>query len=93
MQQALAYSDALDAPFAFSSNGGGFIFHDRTGLFGKTETTLQLSEFPSPDTLWQLYSQYNGIGQVGSSRPTMMMAAAAHHATTRWSPSTAPSKR
>ncbi|EBA00261.1 EcoAI/FtnUII family type I restriction enzme subunit R [Marinobacter sp. ELB17] len=61
MQQGLAYSDALDAPFVFSSNGDGFLFHDRTGLFGQTETTLQLSEFPSPETLWNLYCQYKGI--------------------------------
>nr|WP_227842233.1 type I restriction endonuclease [Halomonas zhuhanensis] len=38
MQQALAYSDALDVPFVFSSNGDGFLFHDRTGLSGQTET-------------------------------------------------------
>ena len=63
MQQALAYSDALDAPFVFSSNGDGFLFHDRTGLYGKTESTLSLDEFPSPDTLWDLYCQYKGINQ------------------------------
>lgn len=63
MQQGLAYSDALDAPFVFSSNGDGFLFHDRTGLFGKTETTLTLEEFPSPETLWSLYCQYKGIDQ------------------------------
>ncbi|GGX69018.1 EcoAI/FtnUII family type I restriction enzme subunit R [Saccharospirillum salsuginis] len=61
MQQALSYSDALDAPFVFSSNGDGFLFHDRTGLFGQTETTLSLSEFPDPDTLWDLYCQHKGI--------------------------------
>jgi type I restriction enzyme R subunit len=63
MQQALAYSDALDAPFVFSSNGDGFLFHDRTGLYGATETPLSLDEFPSPDTLWDLYCQYKGIDQ------------------------------
>ncbi|WP_303292216.1 EcoAI/FtnUII family type I restriction enzme subunit R [Marinobacter sp. SS5-14b] len=63
MQQALAYSDALDAPFVFSSNGDGFLFHDRTGHFGQTETTLSLDEFPSPETLWQLYCQHKGIHQ------------------------------
>lgn len=63
MQQALAYSDALDAPFVFSSNGDGFLFHDRTGLFGQTETTLSLDEFPSPETLWELYCQHKGIHQ------------------------------
>lgn len=35
MQQALAYSDALDAPFVFSSNGDGFLFHDRTACTAK----------------------------------------------------------
>ncbi|HCW90537.1 MAG TPA: restriction endonuclease [Marinobacter sp.] len=61
MQQALAYSDALDAPFVFSSNGDGFLFHDRTGLFGQTETILTLDEFPSPETLWEFYCQHQGI--------------------------------
>lgn len=28
MQQALAYSQILDIPFVFSSNGDGFLFHD-----------------------------------------------------------------
>ncbi|MDL0431554.1 DEAD/DEAH box helicase family protein [Marinobacter sp. TBZ242] len=65
MQQALAYSDALDAPFVFSSNGDGFLLHDRTGLFGKTESTLSLDEFPSPDTLWEFYCQFKGITQAG----------------------------
>jgi len=69
MQQGLAYSDALDAPFVFSSNGDGFLFHDRTGLFGKTESTLSLEEFPSPETLWALYCQFKGIGE--SARKTV----------------------
>ncbi|MFT6682586.1 MAG: type I restriction enzyme R subunit [Haliea salexigens] len=63
MQQALAYSDALDVPFVFSSNGDGFLFHDRTGLGEATETTLTLDEFPSPVTLWERYCQYKGIDQ------------------------------
>ena len=33
MQQALAYAETLDVPFVFSSNGDGFLFHDRTGTF------------------------------------------------------------
>lgn len=61
MQQALAYSDALDVPFVISSNGDGFLFHDRTGLGGQTETTLTLAEFPSPEELWERYCQYKGI--------------------------------
>ncbi len=31
MQQALDYAEILDVPFAFSSNGDGFLEHDRTG--------------------------------------------------------------
>ena len=32
MQQALEYAVTLDIPFVFSSNGEGFVFHDRAGL-------------------------------------------------------------
>ena len=62
MQQALAYSDALDVPFVFSSNGDGFLFHDRTGLGGQTETVLGLDDFPSPEMLWERYCRYRGLG-------------------------------
>src|SRR6267154_681693 len=31
IQQALEYATTLDIPFVFSSNGDGFLFHDRTG--------------------------------------------------------------
>ena len=31
MQQGLDYAETLDIPFVFSSNGDGFLFHDRTG--------------------------------------------------------------
>lgn len=48
MQQAIEYAEILDVPFAYSSNGDGFIEHDF--LTGK-ETSLQLDEFPSPDEL------------------------------------------
>jgi len=63
MQQALSYSDALDVPFVFTSNGDGFLFHDRTGLSEQTETPLTLDEFPSPAELWRRYREYKGIGQ------------------------------
>ncbi|MBN1608907.1 MAG: DEAD/DEAH box helicase family protein [Polyangiaceae bacterium] len=53
MQQALEYAEMLGVPFAFSSNGSGFLFHDATGASNKVETGLKLEEFPSPETLWQ----------------------------------------
>ncbi len=34
MQQALEYSEILDIQFIYSSNGDGFIEHDRTQGFG-----------------------------------------------------------
>jgi len=61
MQQALAYAEMLDAPFAISSNGDGFLLHDRTGLSQPVERELQLGEFPSPATLWPLYQQWKGL--------------------------------
>jgi type I restriction enzyme R subunit len=63
MQQGLAYADALDVLFVFSSNGDGFLFHDRTGLSGQVESELTLSDFPSPDTLWHWYCLHKGITQ------------------------------
>jgi len=61
MQQALNYAEILDVPFVFSSNGNGFLFHDRTGLADKTERELTLAEFPSPAELWQRYCQWKGL--------------------------------
>ena len=48
MQQALGYAETLDLPFAFSSNGDGFLFHDRTGNASPVEVELGLDAFPSP---------------------------------------------
>jgi type I restriction enzyme R subunit len=61
MQQALDYAEALDVPFVFSSNGDGFIFHDRTGLSNPVEQNLTLDQFPTPADLWQRYKQWKGI--------------------------------
>lgn len=61
MQQALGYAEALDVPFVFSSNGDGFLFHDRTGTGAQVETELTLDQFPTPDELWQRYCQWKGL--------------------------------
>lgn len=66
MQQALAYAEMLDAPFAISSNGGGFLLHDRTGLTQPAERELSLSEFPSLDDLWPLYQQWKGLAEAAA---------------------------
>lgn len=61
MQQALGYADTLQVPFVFSSNGDGFLFHDRTGQAAKTEAELTLEQFPSPTELWQRYCAWKGL--------------------------------
>lgn len=61
MQQALGYAETLDVPFVFSSNGDGFIFHDKTLTNGNLESELSLDSFPSPETLWAKYKAYRGI--------------------------------
>lgn len=61
MQQALDYAEMLDAPFAVSSNGQGFLLHDRTGLTQPAERELVMDAFPAFEDLWTLYRQWKGI--------------------------------
>ena len=61
MQQGLDYAKTLQVPFIFSSNGLGFQFHNKSITDGQIEKELSMSEFPSPDELWNLYKKYVGI--------------------------------
>ena len=61
MQQALQYADMMDVPFVFSSNGDGFVFHNKFVTEGPAEINLSLDEFPSPETLWKMYHEQNHI--------------------------------
>lgn len=61
IQQALNYARILDIPSVFSSNGDGFVYHDRTANDETIETELDLEEFPSPEVLWLKYKHYKGI--------------------------------
>ncbi len=72
MQQALNYAETLEVPFVFSSNGDGFLFHDRTGHAAITEQALALEAFPSPAELWQRYCQWKGI-ETSAARHTVEM--------------------
>ena len=51
IQQALDYAESLDIPFVFSSNGDGFIFHDKTGLSKTIEQELPMDSFPTTSKL------------------------------------------
>ncbi|MBM3435929.1 MAG: DEAD/DEAH box helicase [Bacteroidetes bacterium] len=61
LQQALGYAETLDIPVAFSSNGDGFVLHDRSGFSGQIEKELSLDAFPSSSELWKMYKKYKKI--------------------------------
>lgn len=52
IQQAMNYAEILNIPFAYASNGSGFIEHD---YFTGSEVELDLNQFPSEDDLWSRY--------------------------------------
>ena len=58
LQQAMDYAMILNVPFAYSSNGTGFLEHDfLTGI----ETELGRDSLPSPEELWQRYKKAEKI--------------------------------
>ena len=59
--QAITYAVLLDVPFAYSSNGDGFIEHDRFVIAGAKERELSMNEFPTPQELWRRYCERKGI--------------------------------
>jgi len=63
MQQGLGYGEMLQVPFVFSSNGDGFLFHNKIATDGIIEREISLEEFPSPDTLWRLWSEHQGLSE------------------------------
>ncbi|NLI93013.1 MAG: DEAD/DEAH box helicase family protein, partial [Peptococcaceae bacterium] len=58
LQQAMGYAQILNIPFAYSSNGSGFIEHD---FFSGAETELPLDKFPSEEELWNRYLKGKGL--------------------------------
>jgi type I restriction enzyme R subunit len=68
MQQGLKYAEMLDIPCVFSSNGDGFVFHDRTIKEGLIEKELSLDEFPTPEQLWLRYKFFKGLDTTEEER-------------------------
>lgn len=60
LQQAIEYAKMLDLPFAYSSNGDGFMEHDF--LTGK-ERHISLEEFPTEDELINRFKREKNNGQ------------------------------
>ncbi|MDD2891476.1 MAG: DEAD/DEAH box helicase family protein [Candidatus Gracilibacteria bacterium] len=63
MQQALGYAETLDIPFVYSSNGDGFLEHDRTKTSGAIEREIRMEEFPSPEELYKRYRIAKGLDE------------------------------
>ena len=61
MQQALEYAATLNIPFVFSSNGDGFVFHDRTGISAEMEANLTLEHSRLPQISGQKYRAWKGL--------------------------------
>ena len=62
IQQAIKYAQMLNVPFAFSSNGDGFLFHNELADEGEPiERELSLDRFPSPEALIEMYDRRLGL--------------------------------
>ncbi|KAA6322712.1 RNA polymerase-associated protein RapA [termite gut metagenome] len=68
IQQALDYAAILDIPCVFSSNGDGFLLHDKTAIDTNIETEIGLDEFPTPEQLWEKYKTYKGITTLAAEK-------------------------
>ena len=75
MQQALDYAEMLDAPFAISCNGDGFLLHDRTGITEPTEREVGLDGLPTYDDLLAIFRQWRGL----ESEPQQELIAQPYH--------------
>lgn len=63
IKTAINNAEQLDVPCAFSSNGTGFAFYNRTK---RTITNISIDKFPSPDELWQIYIKYKTTNTITS---------------------------
>ena len=69
MQQALEYAEILNIPFVFSSNGDGFVFHDRTGTMAEMEIHARARCLSATRGLWAVYRQWKGLSRGRRGRP------------------------
>ncbi len=68
MGQAKKYAVAINAPFAFSSNGDAFAMFDTiTGKETEIDDYIPMDAFPSPDELWLRYKTESGLSDAAES--------------------------
>ena len=61
MQQALEYATTLDIPFVFSSNGDGFVWHDRPGYQRPARNDAAPRPVPQPHHAVAYYRAWKGL--------------------------------
>lgn len=66
MQQAIDYATILDVPFAYSTNGKGFLEHD---MLTGGERSLTMDEFPSYE---ELIKRYSGEGSLNETQQKIL---------------------
>ena len=60
LQQAMSYAQMLDVPFAYSSNGDGFVEHD---FLTGAERRITLEEFPTEQELTARYVEESNLSR------------------------------
>ncbi len=66
IEKAIRNAEDLDLPCAFSCNGYGFVFYNRTELPESAQTELDINKFPQPEELWDIYLKYKNITEAAS---------------------------
>src|SRR5664280_623425 len=96
MQQALEYAEVLNIPFVFSSNGDGFVFHDRTGTFRRLRPPCRWGASPRRPGCGRSTAGGRAsplIRNTWCSRTTSTTAASGSRGTTSATPLTRPPRR
>ncbi|MFP4302743.1 MAG: EcoAI/FtnUII family type I restriction enzme subunit R [Spirochaetaceae bacterium] len=62
LEQAVEYAKLLDVPFVYSSNGDAFLERELSGSV-VAEREIPLSEFPSPESLWQRWKEQSNLNE------------------------------
>ena len=86
MQLALDYAETLKIPFVFSSNGDGFVFHDRTGASTRARRTSASTPSRHPPTSGRAFApgrDWTAHPRRSFFRTTTMMAAERSRVTIR----------
>ena len=72
LQQAIRYAEMLDAPFAVSTNGTGWVLHNRID-----GTASNATELPTPTEAWDLFTESHNLNE--EARSLLLARFSTHH--------------